>query len=79
MNLSNLEFIQLLPMFMRDDDAVKGLAAGVDEVIPQLSDSLSTLSTWLSTRYSHCGTGFTQVLRFLLQLQVLRLLELQEP
>ena len=46
MNLSNLEFIKLLPMFMRDDDAVKGLAAGVDEIIPQLAASLSTLSTW---------------------------------
>lgn len=46
MNLSNLDFIKLLPMFMREDSAVKGLAAGVDEIIPQLADSLSTLSTW---------------------------------
>ena len=46
MNLSNLDFIQLLPQFMRDDDAVKGLAAGVNEVVPQLAASLSTLSTW---------------------------------
>ena len=46
MNLSNLEFIRLLPQFMRDDDAVKGLAAGIDEIIPPLTESLSTLSTW---------------------------------
>ena len=46
MNLNELEFIKLLPMFMRDDDAVKGLAAGIDEIIPALSTSLSTLSTW---------------------------------
>lgn len=46
MNLADLEFIRLLPQFMRDDDAVKGLAAGLDEIIPQLADSLSTLSTW---------------------------------
>lgn len=46
MNLSNLDFVQLLPQFMRDDDAVKGLAAGVNEVVPQLAASLSTLSTW---------------------------------
>ena len=46
MKLSDLEFIKLLPMFMRDDDAVKGLAAGIDEIIPPLAESLSTLSTW---------------------------------
>ena len=46
MNLSNLDFIQLLPQFMRDDGAVKGLAKGVDEVVPTLAGSLSTLSTW---------------------------------
>ena len=46
MNLSNLDFIRLLPMFMRDDNAVKGLAVGIDEIIPPLAESLSTLSTW---------------------------------
>ena len=46
MKLSDLDFIRLLPEFMKTDDAVKGLAAGVNEVIPQLAASLSTLSTW---------------------------------
>lgn len=46
MKLSNLDFIQLLPQFMRDDDAVKGLAAGLNAIIPSLSASLETLSTW---------------------------------
>lgn len=34
MKLSTLEFIRLLPAFMRDDAAVRGLAAGLDEIIP---------------------------------------------
>jgi len=46
MKLSDLDFIRLLPEFMKTDDAVKGLAAGVNEVIPQLAASVSTLSTW---------------------------------
>lgn len=46
MDLGNLEFIKLLPQFMRNDDAVKGLANGVDMIIPDLAASLSTLSTW---------------------------------
>lgn len=46
MKLDGLEFIRLLPQFMRDDTAVKGLAAGIDQVVPDLSASLSTLSTW---------------------------------
>ena len=46
MKLSNLEFIRLLPQFMRDDAAVKGLSAGIDSIIPQLAESLQYLSTW---------------------------------
>lgn len=46
MKLSDLEFIRLLPRFMRGDAAVKGLAAGVDEVIPELDVSVKKLSTW---------------------------------
>ena len=46
MKLSNLEFIKLLPQFMRDDDAVKGLAAGIDSIVPQLSAAFDNLSTW---------------------------------
>lgn len=46
MKLSELEFIRLLPQFMREDAAVKGLALGVDIVIPQLSESIKHLTTW---------------------------------
>lgn len=46
MKLSNLDFIQLLPQFMRDDAAVQGLAAGINEIIPSLDASIKTLSTW---------------------------------
>lgn len=46
MKLNNLEFIRLLPRFMRDDNAVKGLAAGIDAIIPELAASVDRLSTW---------------------------------
>ena len=46
MKLSELEFIRLLPQFMRDDGAVKGLATGMDLIIPQLSQSIEYLTTW---------------------------------
>lgn len=46
MKLSNLEFIKLLPQFMRDDKAVQGLAAGIDSIIPGLVSEVEKLSTW---------------------------------
>jgi len=46
MKLSSLDFIQLLPQFMRDDDAVKGLSESLDIIIPQLSESIKLLTTW---------------------------------
>ena len=46
MKLNDLEFIRLLPHFMRDDDAVKGLAAGIDSIIPGLAASIVKLTTW---------------------------------
>ena len=46
MKLSNLEFIKLLPLFMRNDPAVQGLAAGIDSIIPQLAADIEKLSTW---------------------------------
>lgn len=46
MKLSTLEFVRLLPQFMREDSAVIGLAAGVDSIVPELSASLAALSTW---------------------------------
>lgn len=46
MKLSNLEFIKLLPQFMQNDDAVRGLAAGIDSIVPQLAAEIEKLSTW---------------------------------
>lgn len=46
MKLNDLEFIRLLPQFMREDDAVKGLAAGMDAIIPGLAASIVKLTTW---------------------------------
>ena len=46
MKLQDLEFIRLLPQFMRDDSAVQGLAAALDSLIPKLAASVDLLSTW---------------------------------
>ena len=46
MRLSNLEFIKLLPEFMRDDEAVKGLSAWLDRLIPELVEKFKALPTW---------------------------------
>ena len=46
MKLSTLEFLKLLPQFMQNDDAVRGLAVGIDSIVPQLSAEIEKLSTW---------------------------------
>lgn len=46
MKLTDLDFIRLLPQFMRNDDAVKGLAAGIGSIVPVLASSIEKLSTW---------------------------------
>ena len=46
MKLTNLEFMKLLPQFMQNDSAVRGLAAGIDSIIPQLAAEIEKLSTW---------------------------------
>ena len=46
MTLSDLEFIRLLPQFMRNDLAVKGLSLGLDIVISHLSRNFKRLTTW---------------------------------
>lgn len=46
MKLTTIEFLRLLPQFVRNDEAVQGLSAAIDEIVPGLSDSLSVLSTW---------------------------------
>ena len=46
MKLSDINFIKLIPQFMQDDDAVRGLAAAIDNIVPGLAVSISKLSTW---------------------------------
>lgn len=46
MKLDNLDFVKLLPQFMRDDSAVQGLAAAVNDIIPGLTAAVRRLSTW---------------------------------
>ena len=46
MKLRTLEFIRLLPAFMRGDLAVLGLAHGIDDIIPALAASVQRLTTW---------------------------------
>ena len=46
MKLSNLDFIRLLPAFMREDAAVRGLSAGIVSIVPALSESVGRLTTW---------------------------------
>lgn len=46
MKLTTLDFIRLLPQFMRNDSAVQGLADGINQIVPQLATSIKKLSTW---------------------------------
>jgi phage tail P2-like protein len=46
MKLSNIEFLKLIPQFMREDDAVRGLAAAIDKIVPGIAESVGKLSTW---------------------------------
>lgn len=46
MKLSTIEFVRLLPHFMRDDLAVQGLASGIDSLIPSLAESIGRLTSW---------------------------------
>ena len=46
MTLHDLDFLRLLPQFMQSDGAVRGLAAGLDRLIPKLAAGVEKLSTW---------------------------------
>lgn len=46
MKLSTLEFVRLLPRFMREDLAVQGLSMGIDQIVPDLDSSIKLLTTW---------------------------------
>jgi len=46
MNLYDIEFVKLLPGFMRDDLAVKGMSAGTDKVIKAFEAARKTMTVW---------------------------------
>ena len=46
MKLNDIEFSLLLPQFMQDDSAVRGLSAAIDSIVPQLYASIELLPTW---------------------------------
>lgn len=46
MRLSDLEFIKLLPMWMRDDLANIGLSNGVEEIVAPVVDEIKFLPIW---------------------------------
>lgn len=46
MRLKDIDFIKLLPQFMREDAANIGLAAGTNQVVQRMEATISTMSTW---------------------------------
>ena len=46
MKISELDFLRLLPAFMRDDEAVIALSKAVDKLLGEPGKRLSTLKTW---------------------------------
>ena len=46
MKVSELDFVRLLPAFMRDDQAVKALSEAVNELMGEPGKRLSTIRTW---------------------------------
>lgn len=46
MKLSTLDFAKLLPAFMREDGAVKGLSEALNELVPQLHKDIAKLTSW---------------------------------
>ena len=46
MRLKDIEFLKLLPAFMREDTAIIGMSKGVDEVIKMFAGFADNMSTW---------------------------------
>jgi len=46
MKISELDFLRLLPVFMRDDEAVIALSKAVDKLLGEPGTRLSTIRTW---------------------------------
>ena len=46
MDINNMDFIQLMPAFMKEDEAVQGLSEGVNRVTEELATKIKLFSTW---------------------------------
>lgn len=46
MKLDTLEFIKLLPDFMKDDGCIKALSESIDEIFRPVAQDLKKLSDW---------------------------------
>lgn len=46
MRITSLDFLRLLPEFMRDDTAVKGLARAVEEILAEPATQVKTVRAW---------------------------------
>ena len=53
MNTYDIEFVKLLPHFMREDAAIKGLARGTDEIIGDAPGKRHREVDTPSNGYSH--------------------------
>ena len=46
MNTYDIEFVKLLPHFMREDAAIRGLSKGSDEIVKAVKTASQMLTTW---------------------------------
>lgn len=46
MNINDMDFIQLMPAFMKEDEAVQGLSEGVNRITEELAAKIRLFSTW---------------------------------
>ena len=46
MDIKNMDFVRLLPFFMRGDEANEALSKGVNKVTEQLAERMDPLTTW---------------------------------
>lgn len=46
MNTQNVDIVKLLPAFMREDCAARGLSAPLSDMVQEISATLDLLSTW---------------------------------
>lgn len=51
MKINEMDFMKLLPAFMQEDDAVNGLADGVNKVTEELAAKIKLFTTWNQIDY----------------------------